>query len=376
MSADYLLVGPTHPFKGGIAQHTTTLATRMAARGADVEILSWSRQYPKVLYPGELYVPEGKPEVEPYGRVRRALAWNAPWGWIREGRRARGTSTIVFVVVNPVQIVAYLTLLWALGSHVTRKVALFHNVVPHERRRFDEILTKALLRRMDSTIAHTDVEADAAAALGGRDRHVTPLPPLLPARRHPDKVLRTDPEAPLKVLFFGLVREYKGLDLLVEAIARVPGTELTVIGEFWGGTEPFEEQIARLGIADRVTLVPGYLPASEVPLTFRDADLAALPYRSATTSAAATLALDCGVPIVAARVGSLKDVVHDGAYGAACEPEDVNSLAEAIATALDPAQLARWDAQIRQRPLAWDTKWDAYVDMVMDLGPGPRADAA
>src|SRR5512143_1820501 len=136
------VVGPTHPYKGGIAQHTTELAHRLAARGHDVRLESWSAQYPDRLYPGRQRVTE--PELPPFPGTSYPLSWRWPAGWLRLGRRLRReVDAVVLVVVTPVQAPAYLGILRGLrpGRGGPRVLALCHNVLPHERRAVDVPLT-------------------------------------------------------------------------------------------------------------------------------------------------------------------------------------------------------------------------------------------
>jgi D-inositol-3-phosphate glycosyltransferase len=160
------LIGPTHPYKGGIAQHTTALAHRLAAAGFDVELVSWSEQYPRRLYPGEQRVADpARPESPVFPRTSYPLSWRRPDSWWRTGRRLRAAADIVVIVlVSPVQVPAYLVLLRALGRRV-RVVALCHNVLPHEARRIDAPLIRSVLRRADGVLVHTTAERERAVSL-------------------------------------------------------------------------------------------------------------------------------------------------------------------------------------------------------------------
>ena len=109
-----VLVGPTYPYKGGGAQHTTELAHRLAAAGHDVVIESWRAQYPSFLYPGQQTI--DAPEGEPFGNVRRELDWRRPDGWLRAGRRMRSADLVVPAVLSPVQVPPYLGILRGLGA--------------------------------------------------------------------------------------------------------------------------------------------------------------------------------------------------------------------------------------------------------------------
>jgi len=347
------LVGPAHPYKGGGARHTTELAHRLAAAGHDVIIESWRAQYPARLYPGQqtLDVPEG----EPYPRTRRRLAWYRPDGWLAEGRRLARADLVVFALLTPLQIPAYLAILAGLrrAPH-PRTAVICHNVLPHERRPGDVALTRALLSHVDTVLVHSPAQAAQARDLAPAAHIVTAqIPPHLPSHHDAERSVPpvpANPQAPppVRLLFFGIVRPYKGLDVLLHALARGPAhLTLTVAGEFWGGTGETEKVVAELGIGDRVRLRPGYVPASEIPALFAAADALVLPYREATASQNALLAFSYGVPVLTTTAGALADQVRDGVDALACAPGDVADLARVLREFSAPGMAARLRAGVR-----------------------------
>ncbi len=368
------LVGPTHPYKGGIAHHTTELAHRLAARGHDVRLESWSAQYPSLLYPGQQKL-TGVPEIPAFAATAYPLSWRRPDSWWRLGRRLRtSVDAVVLVLVTPVQSPAHLGVLRGLGAGRPgprpRVLALAHNVLPHERRAIDERLVRAVLHRVDGVLVHSTAEARRAQALTSAPVTVAMLPPHLPGR----PVAAADGRpVRRRLLFFGLVRPYKGLDVLLRALAAgPPEVALTVAGEFWGGTEATVAAVHRLGLSDRVTLRPGYVPAGDIPGLFADADALVLPYRAGTASQNAYLAFAHGVPVVATRVGTLGETVRDGVDGLLAEPDDVASLAAALHRLYEPGMLDALRAAVR--PVDAEAPWAAYVDAVeAALSAGSRA---
>lgn len=415
------IVGPAYPYKGGGAQHTTELAHRLAAAGHDVTIESWSAQYPSFLYPGQQTV--DAPEGEPYPRTRRSLSWRRPDGWFRHGRRiGRSADLLILAVLSPVQVPAYLGILAGARRTGARTVALCHNVLPHERRAVDVTLMRTLLRRVDAVLTHSEEQANLAHALTTNRTPitVTALPPHLPGtprandgrqsgtardgaggapgdapeappdaapgapRPRPGASPGTAPGSPpgtasrassgasspplpaegvrRRLLFFGIVRAYKGLDVLLRALAQGAGdVRLTVAGEFWGGTGETERLIGELGLGGRVELRPGYVPAGDVPGLFAGADALVLPYRSATASQNAWLAFEHGVPVIATRVGALPDHVRDGVDGLLCAPGDAADLAKTIARFYtEPERLRAGVRRVDPGPY-----WSAYVDALL-----------
>jgi glycosyltransferase involved in cell wall biosynthesis len=373
------LVGPAHPYKGGGARHTTELAHRLAAAGHDVIIESWRAQYPSRLYPGQqlLDVPEG----EPYPRAYRRLAWYRPDGWFAAGRRLRSADLVVFALLTPLQVPAYLTVLAGLRASGTRRrkhrprtAVICHNVLPHERRPGDVALTRTLLAHVDTVLTHSPAQAAEARDLAPGTAVLTvPLPPHLPTtlycpggttpRDPPDpggKPFPPDPLGSVRLLFFGIVRPYKGLDVLLRALALAPEhLTLTVAGEFWGGTAETEALIAELGLAGRVALRPGYLPATEIPALFAAADVLVLPYREATASQNALLAFAHGVPVVTTTAGALADAVRDGVDGLTCAPGDAEDLARALTAISQPGTLEALRSGIKV--VDPEPGWTAYL---------------
>jgi glycosyltransferase involved in cell wall biosynthesis len=386
------IVGPAHPYKGGGARHTTELAHRLAAAGHQVIIESWRAQYPARLYPGQQTV--DVPDAEPYPRTLRRLAWYRPDGWLAEGRRLRAADLVIFALLTPLQVLPYLAILAALGcgGKAPHTAVICHNVLPHERRPGDIALTRTLLRRAGTVITHSAAQAAEAQSLApGATVRTVAMPPHLPTTgqqnqgtertgypapanirlavqatrqdrsantRQPTQPTRQDPATQclpggatppnppekncIRLLFFGIVRRYKGLDVLLRALAAAPAhVTLTVAGEFWGGTADTEKLIADLGLAGRVTLRPGYVPADQIPALFAAADALVMPYREATASQNALLAFAHGVPVITTTAGALAEPVRDGVDGLTCAPGDPGDLLRALRAISDPLTAQR-----------------------------------
>jgi glycosyltransferase involved in cell wall biosynthesis len=383
------IVGPAHPYKGGAARHTTELAHRLNAAGHDVIIESWRAQYPARLYPGQQTV--DVPEGEPYPRTRRRLAWYRPDGWLAEGRRLRPADLVVFAYLTPLQVPPYLAIMARLGQK-TRTAVICHNVLPHERRPGDVPLTRALLGRAGTVLTHSAAQAAQARQLapaatvrtvampphlpgsGPKDQATEragvsavlarggdpPEPPALGGAARPPK----PPWPPLRLLFFGIVRPYKGLDVLLSALAQAPShVTLTVAGEFWSDITDLEYLIAELGLRGRVTLRPGYVPADEIPALFGAADALVMPYREATASQNALLALAHRGPVITTTAGALAEAVRDGVDGLTCAPGDTGDLLRALKEISDPEVVRRLRAGIPA--VDPDRGWDGYLRVLL-----------
>jgi glycosyltransferase involved in cell wall biosynthesis len=391
------LIGPAHPYKGGGARHTTELARWLAEAGHDVVLESWIRQYPAGLYPGGRQTVEVA-EGDPFPGTRRDLSWRNPLGWISAGRRLRDRDLVVFALLIPPQAVPYLGILSGLRGVTgrrrgagTRTVVICHNVLPHESRPADRLLTHRLLRTAGAALTHSAAEADTARVLAPDAQvRVARMPPHLPAADtaaplddHAAFVSRrSSPRVPASgschLLFFGIVRPYKGLDVLLRAMARGPEpVTLTVAGEFWGRAEAETRALAgRLGLTGRVTLRPGYVPASEIPTLFGAADALVLPYRSATSSQNAWLAFAHGLPVLVTRAGTLADHVRDGVDGVVCAPDDEDDLLRALVRISAPGEVARLRSAVRAADPGhyWKEYLDALLSFVPQPEPGPDSD--
>ena len=174
----------------------------------------------------------------------------------------------------------------------------------------------------------------------------------------------TAPTVHRRLLFFGIVRPYKGLDVLLRALAAGPDdVALRVVGEFWGGTGTTEALIDELGLRDRVELRPGYAAADEVPALFADCDALALPYRTATGSQAVWMAYEFGVPVVVTTAGRLADDVRPGVDGLVVPPDDVAALAQALREFYEPGVPERLRAAVR--PVDPDPYWERYLHLLL-----------
>lgn len=361
------LVGPTHPTKGGVSQHTTVLAQRLTAAGHVVDIVSWLRQYPERLYPGRQTV--DAPEFALFEPVSRSLSWNRPGTWIRAVRALRDRDLVVFAHITPVQVPAYRVMLAVLHRAGTRTAVICHNVLPHERSFLDKPLVSHLLNATDLVLVHSEAEADLARSLTATRVVVSSMAPFMPAgfrQREPK------PGEHRRLIFFGLIRPYKGLDVLLRALARGPSdVRLRVAGEFWGGTATTEQLCRELGISERVELLSGYIAADDVPDLFADVDAMVLPYRSATGSQGVWTGFEFGVPVIATRAGYFADDITDGVDGLLAEPGSVESLTAALTRFYAPGVPEHLRAAVH--PVDPDPYWTAYLSALVGRHE-PKAD--
>ncbi|WP_377643964.1 glycosyltransferase family 4 protein [Oryzobacter terrae] len=374
------IVGPTHPFKGGVAAHTTALAHELAEAGHDVTLVSWSHLYPSALYPGEQAVPGGAPDVEPFPRTLRVLSWARPDTWVRTGRRLRDADVIVVVHVIPAVVPAHLALLRAAGVGRTsptgrgpRTVVICHNVLPHETRPGDRQLMRGFLERVDAVVVHSDEQARLATELGATRVKELDLPPHLPGGDPQPRPDRPEDDRDVRLLSLGIVRDYKGVDLLVDAVREVPGIRLTVAGELWGDAgRRVRELAADPRLEGRVEVHGGYVPADRIAGLMAHHDVFALTYRSATASQNALLARHHGLPVLASAVGTFPEQVRDGVDGILVPPSDRDALVDALRRLAEPGAAERLRAEVRRPDLSGP--WAHYVGGIEALAAPPAED--
>ncbi len=368
------VVGPTHPAKGGVAAHTTMLAHELAEAGHEVVLVSWARMFPKVLYPGEQHVPDGAPDVQPFERTVPVLHWNRPETWVRTGRRLRDVDLVVLVHVIPQVVPAHLAIVRAAHGRSgggPRVVGLVHNVLPHESRPGDGALMRLFLSAVDAVLVHSQGQAAAASELGAHRVAVAGLPAHLPGGEPLPRHSRR--AGPTRLLALGIVRDYKGLDLVLDALAEVPDVELTIAGEMWGDAgERVRGRAAAPDLASRVTVRDGYVPATALARLLADHDVLVLAYRHATGSQNVLLAHHHGLAVVATDVGTFGGQVRDDVDGLVVPPADHAALVAALARLADPATAARLVAGVRPPDL--HGPWATYIGTLEALAAAPPAE--
>jgi glycosyltransferase involved in cell wall biosynthesis len=334
------LVGPVYPHRGGIAHYTTRLYQELIEQGHQVSLYSFKRQYPRWLFPG-------RTDRDPSALILRAdgdrkVDTLNPVTWWAAARAIRSQQPDALILQ---WWVPYFAPLWMLLARVVRRAGIrvtfvCHNVLPHEQRPWDVWLVRLTLRKGDGFIVQSSGEREQLLKLLPRRRvEVAPMPvfDMFANRSIPQYEARRQlavPDGVPILLFFGFVREYKGLRHLLDALSIVR-TELTevrllVVGEFWHDRQSYIDQIARLEMQQNVIIVDRYVPNEELPVYFGAADVVVLPYTHATQSAVVQLAFGFGLPVITSRVGGLPELVTQGETGLLVKPGDPESLADAI----------------------------------------------
>ena len=338
-----IIIGPAHPLRGGLSTFDHRLARQLNSEGHETSIYSFSLQYPGFLFPGTTqYTTDPAPEgIEIHTRINSVN----PFNWIIVGRKLKKKCPDLIVVRYwlPVMGPCLGTILRMVKKNRhTRVVCIADNILPHEKRFGDRWFTKYFLKPVDGFITMSEkVMTDL--------RSFTTIKPALQVV-HPlydnfgEKISKAAAREKLKiaqedriVLFFGFIRKYKGLDLLLEAMKlivdkndpSVNHIKLLVAGEFYEEKKGYEDQINRLGIAGNLILHTDFIPDSEVSTYLCAADLLVQPYRNATQSGVTPLAYHFEVPMIVTNVGGLPALVPDKKAGLVAEPNSI-SIADKI----------------------------------------------
>jgi glycosyltransferase involved in cell wall biosynthesis len=335
--ARVVIIGPAHPLRGGLATFNQRLAKEFIDSGHDCSIYSFSLQYPSFLFPGKSqYTDEPAPADI---TIHTAINSINPLNWIKVGNRLKKTRPDIIVVRYwlPFMGPALGTILRRVKKNKhTRIVCIADNVIPHEKRAGDKAFTRYFLKSCDAFVTMSEkVMSDLRLFEKQKPAQLVQHPlydsfGLIISKREARQHLNL-PEEEKIILFFGFIRKYKGLDLLLDALGRLKDSNihLLVAGEFYEDEKAYKEQIARLGINDQLILRTDFIPDSEVKYYLCAADAVVQPYRNATQSGVTPLAYHFERPMIVTNVGGLPALVPHEKAGLVVNP-DPGSIAEGI----------------------------------------------
>ena len=337
-----IIIGPAHPLRGGgITTFNERLARQFQLEGHQTSIYSFSLQYPGFLFPGKSQYSD-KPAPEGLDIHTRINSVN-PFNWLSVGKEIKNQKTDIVVVRYwlPFMGPCLGTILRIIKKNKhTRIICIADNIIPHEKRIGDKAFTRYFLKPVDAFITMSDKVLSDLRLFTSKKALLVPHPLY---DNFGEKISKEEARQKLNLkngelimLFFGFIRQYKGLDILLEAMKEIKDTtinnqqiKLLVAGEFYEDRKPYDELIERYGIKDQLILHTEFIPDNDVKNYLCAADLVVQPYRRATQSGVTPLAYHFEVPMIVTNVGGLPAMVPDNKAGLVAEPTAA-SLAEKI----------------------------------------------
>ncbi len=370
-----IIVGSAHPYRGGLASFNERLASEFVAEGHDVEIVTFTLQYPSFLFPGKTQFTDS-PKPEGLSISRRINSTN-PFNWMKVGREIRDKNADMVIFCYWMSFMAPSFGKIARIVHrngKTKCIALVHNMIPHDQNIIDKILPPYFVKSMDGFIALSKSVADDIGKFDKRDKPRTFSP-------HPiydHYGIRLERNVALQklgldqncryVLFFGVVRAYKGLDLLLEAFAnsKIKDTniKLIVAGEFYQDESIYRKQISDLDISDKIIIHNEFISDNKVNLYFSAADIVAQTYKSATQSGVTQIAFHFEKPMLVTNVGGLGEIVIDHKSGYVVEPNP-KDIADALNDFFANSRSADFEDGVRQEKSKY--AWSIMTGKIVEL---------
>ncbi len=334
------LIGPVYPYRGGIAHHTAMLASALERHNHQVQTISFKRQYPGWLYPG---VSDKDPSQQAFHTPAEfILDPFYPWTWSQAATRAIAFQADVVVT-------QWWTTFWGLPfTYVNTRLSragiktiyLIHNVMPHEQRPWDRWLAKLALSAGNEFIIQTQSEAERLSKLiNNKNIHYCAHPPYFGLKTK--SIAQEDAKKELNLpqehkifLFFGIIRPYKGLQVLIDAFHELQKTDtnthLLIAGEFWENKSTYLNKIRQLGLNNKVTLIDEYVPNEKLPVIFAAADCLVAPYIGGTQSGVAGLGIAFGLPMIITEQIAAGISEENLKHIKVVPPQDIQAFARAM----------------------------------------------
>lgn len=369
------LIGVTYPFRGGIS-HYTTLLCRALRQEHTVRFFALKRQYPKLLFPGKTQKDNSRAAL----RVAHEASLDSinPLSWLATFNKIRRFKPDFLLISwwHPFFALSFGTL-----THLAKwfgripSCFLCHNIFPHERSRIDRLLLQYAFSSGDAFITHSQADCDQV-------QKIRP-PALVHMNPHPTYQIfasgnsLNEEQAKTKLgltgkkvlLFFGFIREYKGLKYLLDAMALLKpeeGYHLLIAGEFYDDPAQYHAGLACLMRKEQLTLRDRYIPNEDIPLYFSAADLIVAPYVSGTQSGVVQIAYAFSKPVIATAVGGFSESVFDGQTGYLVPPADARAIAMAVRRYFESDEKEKFKHRIAQEREI--SSWDRMVGTIENIG--------
>ena len=362
------LISVAPPYRGGISKHTSILAEKLSLQHS-VEVINYKRQYPDFLFPGKTQYIQDELNQQ---LGERCIDSINPLTWFKIGKQLSGRKydLVIFRFWNPffAPALSIIALMIRKNTPETKLISLCDNILPHENTQLGSFLTRYLFRRLDGHLVQSSQTE--------KELHEIIKTPIYVKRFHPiydtfpHKIDKQEARKKLKlksdniILFFGIIREYKGFDILLKAIAELKEKKtdfhLLAAGECYGNDEQYTKLITNLGISDYITWHNRYIQDKDVAMYFSAADVIALPYRLASQSGITQIAYYYDLPVIVTRVGGLPEIVDEGKSGFIIKPENPEELATILSKNLGSSIFDQMGNYIQDYKHKFS--WDYFVD--------------
>jgi glycosyltransferase involved in cell wall biosynthesis len=365
------LIGPFPPFHGGISDFNLALSNELN-KTHDLQIINYSTQYPIFLFPGKT---QYKDDVDESPRSEQVLSSINPFTWRKTANRIIEFQPTIVVIHYWMPFFA--PALRKIAILLKKKndikiIAICHNLTPHEKHGFNQLFTKMFLNKIDRFVVMSEsVKSDLIKIIPNAEYRLTPHPIYNIFGNTIDRnIARQILGIKTKnvILYFGLIREYKGLDILLNSIPKIK-QELKdfiviIAGECYEKTEKYYDIIEKLQILESVDLKLKFIPDNEVSEYFSATDVVVLPYRTATQSGITQIAYNFDRPVIVSDVGGLAEIVLNGKTGYVVKP-DSNEFAKAIVKYFKEDKFDEFSNNIRTHKQLFS--WEKFVDNLMEL---------
>lgn len=366
-----VIIGPAYPLRGGLATYNERLARAFHDAGDEVRLVTFSLQYPGFFFPGQT---QFSTEKAPQNlQIEVSINSVSPISWWRVGNRLRREKPdlVVFRFWLPFMGPALGTIARLIArNHHTRIVAITDNVIPHEKRPGDRPLTRYFLSACHGFVTMSrSVLADLRRLHFNQPARYQPHPLYdnfgpLKLKAAALKALNLNPDFQY-ILFFGFIRAYKGLDLLLEAFAderlRTLSVKLIIAGEFYEPAAPYDALIQRYKLEERLVLATDFIPNERVADYFCAADLVVQPYKNATQSGVSQIAYHFERPMLVTDVGGLSELIPDGEVGYVTKAQP-KAIADALVDFYQNQREEKFTAGVREQK-----KQFSWIEMVTAL---------
>ncbi len=333
------IIGPAYPYRGGLAAYNERLANEYLKQGYNVSIETFTVQYPNVLFPGKTQYSQRTPPENL--KINRTVNSINPLNWLKTGRRIKREKPDLVIMRYWLPFMG--PCLGTIAGQIrknrhTKIICIADNIIPHEKRPGDVIFTRYFLKKVDGVVAQSETVLNDVLKFSDKiPVKLCPHPLFdnfgkIMDRERALKLLNLDPSFRY-VLFFGFIRDYKGLDILLKAFADVRiskmDVKLMVAGEFYTDPKPYMDLIENLKLQKKIILKTDFIADDEVKIYFSGSDIVAQPYKNATQSGVTQIGYHFNKPMLVTNVGGLPEVIPHNVTGYVVNPDE-RSVADAL----------------------------------------------